>query len=149
MRPGRWAGRWNAVHGLGVLVGASARGCRGVQAGRARKRDTRGGTPDSLSPTRSPIGMRRGHLRGLSRLIAVSRLPGLTRPTKAACSNQPLQVSVKAPIVRAITTLSRFNVGSLLVHSDGEVIGVLTERDVMRNVRPRCSAMRATTMAWV
>ena len=85
--------------------------------------------------------MRRGHLRGLSRLIAVSRLPGLTRPTKAACSNQPLQVSVKAPIVRAITTLSRFNVGSLLVHSDGEVIGVLTERDVMRNVRPRCSAI--------
>lgn len=46
----------------------------------------------------------------------------------------PLEIDADATVLDAITKMVDANVGSLLVTEDGEVVGIVTERDYLRRV---------------
>lgn len=46
----------------------------------------------------------------------------------------PLEIDADATVLDAITKMVDANVGSLLVTEDGEVVGIITERDYLRRV---------------
>ena len=57
-------------------------------------------------------------------------------------SGDVLQIDGDATVFEAITLMVEANVGSLLVSDEGEIVGIMTERDYLRRVTLRVAPTR-------
>ncbi|HNQ74919.1 MAG TPA: CBS domain-containing protein [Verrucomicrobiota bacterium] len=62
----------------------------------------------------------------------------------ASKGHQAWSVPVEATVLKAIEIMAEKNVGALLVTRDGELIGVISERDYTRNVALKGRSSRTT-----
>lgn len=66
----------------------------------------------------------------------MERIPGavLETPVSEVMARDPLMVDADATVVAAVNAMNERRTGCVLVHRDGRVVGIFTERDVLRRV---------------
>jgi CBS domain-containing protein len=66
----------------------------------------------------------------------MERIPGavLETPVSEVMARDPLMVDADATLVAAVNAMNERRTGCVLVHRDGKVVGIFTERDVLRRV---------------
>lgn len=57
-------------------------------------------------------------------------------PVKDIMTAQPVTVGPEATLAKARELLERYHIHHLLVETDGQVVGILSEGDILRNVSP-------------
>ncbi len=55
-----------------------------------------------------------------------------------AKTHELLTIDAGVPVIEAVRRMVEANVGSLLVTEDGEIVGIVTERDYLRRVALEC-----------
>ncbi|MFW6205847.1 MAG: CBS domain-containing protein [Gemmatimonadota bacterium] len=58
-----------------------------------------------------------------------------------------VQIAPDRPVLDAVRLLTEHRIGALVVTRDGEILGVISERDVMNLVAERPESVRDTTVA--
>ena len=53
-----------------------------------------------------------------------------------------LRIDAEASVLEAVKQMVEANIGSLLVTKDGEIAGIVTERDYLRRVAPKARRTR-------
>ncbi len=66
----------------------------------------------------------------------MERIPGavLETPVSEVMARDPLMVDADATLVAAVNAMNERRTGCVLVHRDGKLVGIFTERDVLRRV---------------